>query len=347
VPSCHVTVRNVTLRPPSSAGSVQSWTHLRQLKTLDRVRILESVDARPSAGEERARLDHFGRRPTAVACLRAPVEKNLARRAHRHGRARILRPGQPQDEEKQSLQERHCGSINAVRVHATPRICATVGDDRANLLGRRPRQADRPACLGAQRTRAYMVVGLGGASLTFTTKLQIFSPEGSRNLWTWCKDGDGQRWRRAGFVRPRSREVRHGWVIERRTAGNALFDEAASTSVLSLGETSEIGHDRPPAGLAVRFSTLCAVFRRLHDGADSTQRDPALQLWRAPSAKVRRSELRLFAWSTGTGPRAFDPQTALRGDPRAHRRPVAGVGNAELCSRREKPLRRIASCVES
>jgi WD40 repeat protein len=277
-----------------SAGSVQRIVSGSEDKT---VRVWERGEA--ERWEERARLDHFAV-VRSVACSPASSKKNLLLTGTATGRGRIFDLDNLKDEEKQiTLQERHGGSINAVAFNADATICATGGDDRAICLWETTE--------GKRIGRVSGAHNAGITSLVFTPKGQVISAGKDRRiiLWNVVKDGDQQTLEQAGSFDRRSGEVTQLGIDGDGT--HALFDEGREIRVLSLESRKIEGTIANPPG-APSFSTL-ALYSP--DGTTVLTNGNAtgrLQLWRAPSAKVRAAELRLFAWSNGNVTSgAFDP----------------------------------------
>jgi WD40 repeat protein len=256
---------------------------------------------------ERARLDHHAV-VRAVACT-GPVaqrnQRNLLLTATATGRGRLFDLDKIGDKNATQidLEERHSGAINAVAFSEDGGICATGGEDRSIRLWETAEGKLLGRVSGAHQS--------GVTSLAFTAKGKLVSVGRDRRLVVWdvVDGGDGKKLVQAMSFDRRSNEVP---VLGVDAEGSRVtFDEGREVRVMSLESRKIEGRLANPPG-SPSFSTL-ALFSP--DGTSILTNGNApgrLQLWRAPSAKNRASELRNFAWSNGkVTSGAFDPDGAF------------------------------------
>jgi multidrug efflux pump subunit AcrA (membrane-fusion protein) len=263
------------------------------------VRIWERVPGAENRWQERVRLDHHAV-VRALACTTTAATRNLLLTGTATGRARIfdldnLKAGEL------LLQDRHAATINCVAFNKDGTMCATGGEDRAICLW----ETTEGKLLGRYKGAH----GAGVTSLAFTPAGQLVSAGKDRKVivWNLVEGGEGGK----TLAQASSLDRRSGDVPQLGIdpAGeHVLFDEGRELRVYSLASERIEGTLANPPGTAI-FSTL-ALYSP--DGTTILTNSNAvgrLQLWRAPSGKVRPSELRNFAWSNGQiTSAAFDPK---------------------------------------
>jgi WD40 repeat protein len=136
-------------------------------------------------------------------------------------------------------------------------------------------------------------------SVVFTSKGQVVSAGGDKRLIVWDLTGTGAAGRKLEKVS--SFDHRSGDVarLDVDPAGeHVLFDDDRDLRILSL-QTNKIAGVLPAPSRPATFKTLALYSpdgKTILTGSNGTAR---LQLWRAPSAKMRATPLRTFAWSKG------------------------------------------------
>jgi WD40 repeat protein len=256
--------------------------------------------------EERARLDHHA--PVrAIACTAPSAKRNLLLTGTSTGRARLFELGDEGAKEvvvgKEIVlgkrDERHTGPVNAVAFSADGKVCATGGEDRSICLW----ETDEGKLLGRVRGAHQSAV----TSLTFTARGQLVSVGRDRRLVVWdvAGEGDGKKLEQALVFDHRSNDVQQLGVDDE--GARVLFDEGREIRVMSLDSRKIEGRLANAPG-APSFSTLALYSPDGNTILTNGNAAGRLQLWRAPTAKYRASELRQFAWSSGkVTSAAFEP----------------------------------------
>jgi WD40 repeat protein len=237
----------------------------------------------------------------AVACTTGTKGRNLLLTGTSTGRGRIfdldnLKAGEVM------LQGRHSAAINVVAFNADGTLCATGGDDRAICLW----ETTEGKLLG-RKSGAH---GAGVTSLAFTPGGQLVSAGKDRKLILWnLVEGIGEGGKslvHAGGLDRRSGDVQQLGIDP--TGQYALFDEGRELRVVSQAAERIEGTLSNPPGTA-NFSTLALYSPDGYTILTNSNAVGRLQLWRAPTAKTRASELRNYVWTSGmTTSGAFDPK---------------------------------------
>ena len=258
------------------------------------VRVWEKVPGE-ERWEERAQLHHYA--PiSAIACTPAGSKKHLLMTATSVGRVRLFDLDNLKAGEK-LLPDQHKGSVNAIAFTADGKTAATGGDDRSIMLWNVGSETLLLRKAGAHQAAI--------TSLAYTPISKLF-PEGQlvsagrdKGLFVWSLgDGNGNEkvLTRDANIRGRSGDVTTLGLDP--TGEYTLLDEGRELRVVALGN-QHIEGALSNSGASGSFSTL-ALFSPdgkmiLTNGAAAGR----LQLWRAPSSKVRAAELRQLLWSSG------------------------------------------------
>jgi WD40 repeat protein/biotin carboxyl carrier protein len=265
------------------------------------VRIWERVSPNDNRWEQRAQLDHHAV-VRAVACTGKECKKNLLLTATATGRARIfdldnLKAG----ELDLKGDERHAGAINCAVFNAKGTLCATGGEDRSICLW--------DTTDGKLLCRVKSAHRAGVTWLAFTRSGKLLSA-GDRRLLVWdIKDEGGEEGSKT-LEQVKALERRSGEVELLDVDPNGehvLFDEGRELRVMSVKSERIEGTLTNPVGTP-NFSTLAMYSPDGKTILTNSNGPGRLQLWRAPSDKVRAAELRNFVWTAGTiTSGAFDP----------------------------------------
>lgn len=264
------------------------------------VRIWERVPGE-ERWEERAKLDHFAPIRT-IACTGSKAKQNLLLTATSDGRVRIFDLDNLKTREK-LMPEQHKGPINAAAFNAEGTTAATGGDDRVILLWN---VAESTTLLRKVNAHQAAIT-----SLAFTPGGQLVSAGRDKGLFLWSQEspnGNDKALTRTAEIPGRSGDVTQLGLDS--TGQYTLVDEGRELRVLALKD-QHIEGSLANSGASGSFSTF-ALFSPdsksiLTNGAAAGR----LQLWRAPSTRVRAAELRQFLWSSGTANcAAFDPSGA-------------------------------------
>ncbi|MFQ3650789.1 MAG: hypothetical protein SNJ75_10680 [Gemmataceae bacterium] len=214
------------------------------------------------------------------------------------GRARLFDLDNLKAGEKM-LEGRHTGAINACAFNAEGTLCVTGGEDaslilwdveEAKLLGRVP-NAHRAAV----------------TSVAFTAKGQVVSAGRDKRLVVWKIGEGGEGGKTLLFERQEDRRSGEVTVLGVSPDGeNVLFDEGRELRVLSLSERKILGVLKNASGTAAfsHFALFSPDGKSILTGSATPGRT---QLWRAPLAGNRPSEMRNFQWSSIETCGAFDP----------------------------------------
>jgi len=248
------------------------------------VRIWEQVPGHPR-WHDRYQLDH----PAvvrALACTAPTAKRNLLLTGTASGQGRLfdlddLKAGESK------LKDRHSQAITCVAFSPNGNLCATGGEDRAICLW------DTNTLERLHRIAGAHVAGLTG--LQFVNARQLLSTGRDKRMVVWDLADDGKSASQSDRFERRSGDVP---VLEASPDGKqVLFDESRELRVLSLASHKIEGVLQNPPG-AANFSTMA---RFSPDGKTILTNGPSagrLQLWKAPSAGVRASELRQYVWNS-------------------------------------------------
>ncbi len=221
----------------------------------------------------------------AVACTAPKAASNKVLTGMADGRGTLFDLDDLKAESV-SLDGRHSGAITCVAFGPDGKTCATGGEDRAICLW--------DVATGKRLHRIVSAHKQAVSSLQFASEKELVSAGRDRRMQVW--NVGGEKPERAQELERRSGDVAVLGVSH--DGKRVLFDEGRELRVLSLdGQRIEGSLQNGPG--AVNFSTL-ALFAPddatiLTNGAAPGR----LQLWRAPSARARASELRNFVWSSG------------------------------------------------
>ena len=258
------------------------------------VRVWERVPGEEN-WEERYKINHHA--PIrALACTVGNAKRNLVMTATATGRVRILDLDNLKAGAK-LMPEQHKGPVNAIAFDAEGTRAATGGEDRSIMLW----NVDDESRLLRQGGAHQAAI----TSLAFTPKGQLVSAGRDKGLFVWNVEGGSEKvLKKVGDIPGRSGDVTHLGLDPK--GEYTLVDEGRELRVVELSN-QRIDASLSNSSASGSFSTL-ALFSPdsksiLTNGAAAGR----LQLWRAPSSKIRAAELRQFLWSYPITCGAFDP----------------------------------------